>query len=96
MDIPRGSIVAVMGPSRVGKTTVLRLISGQLRPDSGSIEVEGREVSTMSLRELYALVHADNAASARVLEKAGYRHSGQSRKDPSLRIFRIARADRAV
>ncbi|MCR9151856.1 MAG: GNAT family N-acetyltransferase [Rhodobacteraceae bacterium] len=50
----------------------------------------------LSLRELYALVHADNAASARVLEKAGYRHSGQSRKDPSLRIFRIARADRAV
>jgi phospholipid/cholesterol/gamma-HCH transport system ATP-binding protein len=55
MDIRRGSIVAVMGPSGVGKTTVLRLISGQLRPDSGSIEVEGREVSTMSLRELYAL-----------------------------------------
>ncbi|MEJ2533954.1 MAG: ABC transporter ATP-binding protein [Gammaproteobacteria bacterium] len=55
MDIRRGSIVAVMGPSGVGKTTVLRLISGQLRPDSGSIEVEGREVSTMNLRELYAL-----------------------------------------
>jgi phospholipid/cholesterol/gamma-HCH transport system ATP-binding protein len=55
MDIPRGSIVAVMGPSGVGKTTVLRLISGQLRPDSGSIEVEGQEVSAMSLSELYAL-----------------------------------------
>ena len=53
MDIPRGAIVAVMGPSGVGKTTVLRLISGQLQPDSGSIEVNGREVAGMSRRELH-------------------------------------------
>ena len=52
MDIPRGSIVAFMGPSGVGKTTILRLISGQLRPDEGTIEVNGREVSSMSYREL--------------------------------------------
>ena len=55
MDIPKGAIVAVMGPSGVGKTTVLRLISGQLKPDSGSILVNGEEVSTMRLRELYKL-----------------------------------------
>jgi phospholipid/cholesterol/gamma-HCH transport system ATP-binding protein len=55
MDIPRGAIVAVMGPSGVGKTTVLRLISGQLRPDSGSILVNGEEVSGMTLRQLYKL-----------------------------------------
>ena len=53
MDIPRGSIVAFMGPSGVGKTTILRLISGQLRPDSGTVEVNGRIVSTMSDRELH-------------------------------------------
>lgn len=53
MDIPRGSIVAVMGPSGVGKTTVLRLISGQLQPDSGSLRVNGREVAGMSRRELH-------------------------------------------
>jgi len=53
MDIPRGSIVAFMGPSGVGKTTILRLISGQLRPDEGSIEVNGQLVSSMSNRELH-------------------------------------------
>jgi phospholipid/cholesterol/gamma-HCH transport system ATP-binding protein len=53
MDIQRGSIVAIMGPSGVGKTTILRLISGQLQPSSGSIEVNGRQVSTLSRRELY-------------------------------------------
>jgi len=53
MDIPRGSIVAFMGPSGVGKTTILRLISGQLHPDEGSIEVNGQQVSAMSNRELH-------------------------------------------
>ena len=53
IDIPRGSIVAFMGPSGVGKTTILRLISGQLRPDEGSIEVNGQRVSAMSSRELH-------------------------------------------
>lgn len=53
MDIERGSIVAIMGPSGVGKTTILRLISGQLVPSKGSIEVNGREVSAMSRRQLY-------------------------------------------
>lgn len=55
MDIPQGAIVAVMGPSGVGKTTVLRLISGQLRPDRGRILINGEEVSAMNLRELYRL-----------------------------------------
>lgn len=53
MDIPRGDIVAVMGPSGSGKTTILKLISGQLKPDSGSILVNGEEVTAMNLRQLY-------------------------------------------
>jgi phospholipid/cholesterol/gamma-HCH transport system ATP-binding protein len=53
MDIQRGSIVAFMGPSGVGKTTILRLISGQLKPDEGTIEVNGQLVSGMSDRELH-------------------------------------------
>lgn len=52
LDIEKGSMVAFMGPSGVGKTTILRLISGQLQPDSGSIEVNGHLVSAMSNREL--------------------------------------------
>lgn len=53
IDIPRGSIVAFMGPSGAGKTTILRLISGQLRPDAGTVEVNGQRVSAMSGRELH-------------------------------------------
>jgi len=54
MDIPRGSIVAFMGPSGAGKTTILRLITGQLRPDEGTVEVNGQLISEMSDRELHA------------------------------------------
>lgn len=53
MDIPRGTIVALMGPSGAGKTTLLQLIAGQLRPDEGSIEINGTNVSTLSDRDLY-------------------------------------------
>ncbi len=53
IDIPRGSIVAFMGPSGVGKTTILQLISGRLKPDEGYIEINGQKVSSMSDRELH-------------------------------------------
>jgi phospholipid/cholesterol/gamma-HCH transport system ATP-binding protein len=48
MDIRRGAIVAFMGPSGVGKTTILRLISGQLQADEGTIQVNGQDVGSMS------------------------------------------------
>jgi phospholipid/cholesterol/gamma-HCH transport system ATP-binding protein len=51
----RGRITAFMGPSGTGKTTLLRLITGQVRADSGNIRVWGREVSRMSGRELFEL-----------------------------------------
>ncbi len=54
-DIPRGKITAIMGPSGTGKTTLLRLIGGQLHPDQGSIRVDGQEVPELRRSELYAL-----------------------------------------
>ena len=44
MTIPRGKIVAIMGASGSGKTTILRLIGGQLRPKSGQVRVGGLSV----------------------------------------------------
>ena len=44
-----------MGPSGTGKTTLLRLIGGQLRPDKGTIEVDGQDVHKLSHSELYEL-----------------------------------------
>src|SRR5690554_4964757 len=55
MDIPRGKITAIMGPSGSGKTTMLRLIGGQIKPDSGSILVNGHEVPKLRRKALYAL-----------------------------------------
>ncbi|MCP1673885.1 phospholipid/cholesterol/gamma-HCH transport system ATP-binding protein [Natronocella acetinitrilica] len=55
LQIRRGEVSAIMGPSGTGKTTLLRLIGGQLKPDQGTIHVEGQNVHTMSLRELYAM-----------------------------------------
>ncbi len=55
LDIPRGRITAIMGPSGTGKTTLLKLIGGQLVPDRGTIEVDGRNVHALGRRELYRL-----------------------------------------
>ena len=52
MTVPRGSVTALMGPSGTGKTTLLRIIGGQIRPDAGSVRVDGREVTRMSRGEL--------------------------------------------
>ncbi len=55
IDIPRGRVTAIMGPSGTGKTTLLKLIGGQLRPDAGSIEVDGIDVHHLSRRDLFRL-----------------------------------------
>jgi phospholipid/cholesterol/gamma-HCH transport system ATP-binding protein len=55
MDIPRKGITAIMGPSGTGKTTLLKLIGGQLRPDAGTIEVDGQNVHKLKTAQLYAL-----------------------------------------
>ena len=53
LSIPKGKITAVMGPSGIGKTTLLRLIGGQLTPDEGDIQFDGDSVVAMSRKELY-------------------------------------------
>lgn len=55
IDIPRGKITAIMGPSGVGKTTLLELIGGQLYPSKGFVNVDGQNVHELSRKELYQL-----------------------------------------
>ena len=55
LDIPRQGITAIMGPSGTGKTTLLKLIGGQLTPDQGSIEVDGLNVHQLSTGKLFEL-----------------------------------------
>jgi len=55
IKVPRGKITAIMGPSGTGKTTLLKLIGGQLTPESGSIYVAGQDIPRLSRRELFAM-----------------------------------------
>lgn len=55
LDIARGRITAVMGPSGTGKTTLMRHITGQLAPDAGEIRVDGQNVPMLGRTALFAL-----------------------------------------
>lgn len=55
LDIPRGKVTAIMGPSGTGKTTLLRHMTGQLMPDAGEIRVDGVNVPTLSRDALFTL-----------------------------------------
>ncbi|MFZ6719076.1 ABC transporter ATP-binding protein [Undibacterium sp. Ji49W] len=55
MDFPRGKLIAVMGGSGSGKTTILRLIGGQIRAQQGSVSVNGQEISKLDNSGLYAI-----------------------------------------
>lgn len=55
LDIQRGKITAIMGPSGTGKTTLLRLIGGQIKPLQGSIEMEGEHVERMGRKDLFRI-----------------------------------------
>lgn len=53
MTVPRGKVTAIMGPSGIGKTTLLRLIGGQLAPDTGEIWFDGDNIPALSRQRLY-------------------------------------------
>jgi phospholipid/cholesterol/gamma-HCH transport system ATP-binding protein len=55
ISIDRGTVTAIMGPSGTGKTTLLRLITGQIRPTRGRIEVDGEDVDALDRDALYRL-----------------------------------------
>jgi phospholipid/cholesterol/gamma-HCH transport system ATP-binding protein len=55
MNIARGKITAVMGPSGTGKTTLLRLIGAQLKPEHGSILFNETNIHKLSQKDLYTL-----------------------------------------
>ena len=55
LAVRRGSITAIMGPSGTGKTTLLRMITGQLRPEAGTVTVAGQDVARLSRPALFDL-----------------------------------------
>ncbi len=55
LQIPKGRVSAIMGPSGTGKTTLLRLMTGQVLPDKGHILIDGQDVCRMRRKQLYDL-----------------------------------------
>src|SRR5947209_3630004 len=55
LDIPRGRITAIMGPSGTGKTTLIRHMTGQLVPDAGTIVVDRQDVWKLKREALFTL-----------------------------------------
>ncbi|KPJ48669.1 MAG: hypothetical protein AMJ38_04840 [Dehalococcoidia bacterium DG_22] len=55
LEVPEGSVVAVLGANGAGKSSTLRAISGLLRPRSGSIEFEGQRIDRLSAEQIVSL-----------------------------------------
>nr|WP_308632514.1 ABC transporter ATP-binding protein [Massilia sp. YIM B02763] len=55
MDFPRGKLVAVMGGSGCGKTTVLRLIGAQIKPQKGTVSINGEAINRLDTQGVYRL-----------------------------------------
>jgi phospholipid/cholesterol/gamma-HCH transport system ATP-binding protein len=53
LHVPQGKVTAIMGPSGIGKTTLLRLIGGQLLPESGEIWFDGVNIPALGRSKLY-------------------------------------------
>ncbi|KOO05160.1 phospholipid ABC transporter ATP-binding protein MlaF [Vibrio nereis] len=54
LHVPKGKVTAIMGPSGIGKTTLLRLIGGQIAPEEGEIWFDGKNIPVLSRKQLYA------------------------------------------
>ncbi|TLY96415.1 MAG: ABC transporter ATP-binding protein [Gammaproteobacteria bacterium] len=55
VQVRRGRITAIMGPSGTGKTTLLKLITAQVPPDQGELRVFGQDLAILGRREVYDL-----------------------------------------
>ena len=53
--VPKGKVVAIMGGSGCGKTTLLRLIGGQLAPSKGMVRVDGQDIAALDRDGMYAM-----------------------------------------
>jgi phospholipid/cholesterol/gamma-HCH transport system ATP-binding protein len=55
LDIRRGGVTAIIGPSGIGKSTLLALLGGQRKPEAGTVEFDGIDVPSLSRRALFRL-----------------------------------------
>lgn len=101
LDIAEGEFVTFLGPSGSGKTTCLRAIAGMMTPDSGSIVISGRDVSTMPMNKRNIGMVFQNYSlfpHMSVVENVGYplrvrkvgAQEAQKRVEHALSLVRLA------
>ncbi|MFD0689376.1 ABC transporter ATP-binding protein [Actinomadura fibrosa] len=87
MSVAEGSVTAVLGANGAGKTTLLRTVSGLLRPRSGSVELDGRDLTRAPVEEIVRLGVAHVPQSGGVITELTVRDN--------LRLGGLWRRDRA-
>ncbi|MBL8704025.1 MAG: ABC transporter ATP-binding protein [Rhodospirillales bacterium] len=55
LEVGRGELLALIGPNGAGKTTCFNMLNGQLKPDQGSVKLEGRELVGLKPRQVWRL-----------------------------------------
>jgi branched-chain amino acid transport system ATP-binding protein len=55
LEVPRGAIVSIIGPNGAGKTSLLNMISGFYKPDTGRVVLEGRDITQKKPSDIAAL-----------------------------------------
>jgi putative ABC transport system ATP-binding protein len=95
LSVAPGELVALYGPSGSGKTTLLMMVAALLAPDSGSVLVEGREISTLPASESaryrrmelgFVRQSLDLIPGAGVLDNAALKLFGTMRKREAHRL----------
>jgi iron(III) transport system ATP-binding protein len=96
LEVPRGSLTALLGPSGCGKTTMLRMIAGLATPDAGRIEIDGRTVTGPDVaippeRRNVGLVFQDYALFPHltVARNVGYGLRGMPRRQRAARVAEV-------
>jgi iron(III) transport system ATP-binding protein len=96
LEVPRGSLTALLGPSGCGKTTVLRMVAGLLDPDAGRIEIDGRTVvgegpALPPERRRIGMVFQDYALFPHlsVARNVAYGLTGRSRTERRRRVAEV-------
>jgi branched-chain amino acid transport system ATP-binding protein len=52
LEVPDGSVTAVLGANGAGKTSLLRTITGLVRPTAGSVQLDGEDITTLAVEEI--------------------------------------------
>jgi phospholipid/cholesterol/gamma-HCH transport system ATP-binding protein len=100
LTVDRGKTLSVLGQSGTGKSVLLKVIIGLIKPDSGSIEIEGRDIAAIShdelneIRKKVGFLFQNGALydSLTVAQNVGFplaRHTGLSREERNHRVHEL-------